>query len=203
MAAHVVRRKRSVVSTVAALFAHGPASVTQTVPALRRLSALAALAALGAGLGAAAGCAGHHAAKPAAEPRPTEDSVSVGYGKQTRRTLTGAVGSVTARDISTMRVGRVEELIRGRVAGVEVTALPNGDYAIRVRGVSGFHAASSEPLFVVDGMPLRAGTLGNALAGIAPEDVEQISVLKDAGSLAIYGSQGAAGVILITTKRHD
>ena len=62
-------------------------------------------------------------------------------------------------------------------------------------------SASNQPLYVIDGMPIQAPSFGSALAGIPPNDVERIDVLKDAGSLAIYGSQGANGVILITTKR--
>ncbi len=100
-----------------------------------------------------------------------------------------------------MRVSRVEELIQGRIPGVHVVRLPNGDFSVRVRGAKTFGQGSDEPLYVVDGMPLMTTGLRNALMGIAPQDIARIDVLKDAGATAVYGSKGANGVILITTKR--
>src|SRR4051812_39411201 len=148
------------------------------------------------------GCGGGNAAQIAPTPR-TDDSVSIGYGRQTKHDVTGAIGSVSGDDISHQRVARVEELLRGRVAGVEVVPLPNGDFSLRIRNASS-NAGNAAPLIVLDGMPLpRGGGVGSALAGIAPSDISRIEVLRDAGSAAAYGSDGVNGVVLITTKRRS
>jgi TonB-dependent SusC/RagA subfamily outer membrane receptor len=93
-------------------------------------------------------------------------------------------------------VTRVEEMLVG-IPGVQVTMLARG-YSVRIRGASSFYG-STEPLYVVDGMPLSGSA--NGLLGISPHDVRRIEVLKDAGSLAMYGVRGGNGVVLITTKR--
>jgi TonB-dependent SusC/RagA subfamily outer membrane receptor len=150
----------------------------------------------------ALGCAGGSTGQAAPTPR-TDDSVSIGYGRQTRHDVTGAIGSVSDQDVSEQRVARVEELLRGRVAGVEVVPLPNGDFSLRIRNAmsAGGNAA---PLIVLDGMPLpRGGGIGSALTGIAPADIARIEVLKDAGSAAAYGPDGVNGVVIITTKRRQ
>ncbi len=156
-------------------------------------------AAAGAGLavlGWAAGCGSIFHGTP---PGTGGDSVSVGYGKQDRKDVSGAVGSVTAQDAQGMQVTRVEELLR-RVPGVEVLRRADGRLSVRVRG-AGDLRGTGEPLFIVDGMKLPQGGAGGALDGISPHDVARIDVLKDAGALAIYGSEGANGVIIITTKK--
>ena len=139
---------------------------------------------------------------PKTQPEPRgDDSVSIGYGREAKRDVTTAVGSVSDEELSNQRVTRVEELLRGRIAGVEVVPLPNGDFALRIRNASS-NAGNAAPLIVLDGMPLpRGGGLGSALSGIAPADIARIEVLKDAGSAAAYGSDGVNGVVLITTKR--
>ena len=149
----------------------------------------------------AAACGGS-AAHGASAPTPSNsDSVSIGYGRQAKRDVTGAVGSVSGDELNNQRVARVEELLRGRVAGVEVVPLPNGDFTLRIRNASA-NAGNAAPLIVLDGMPLpRGGGLGSALAGIDPADIARIEILKDAGSAAAYGSDGVNGVVLITTKR--
>jgi len=149
-------------------------------------------AAAGLALLALSGC-GVHRAQAAGNPAP--DSVAVGYGSQTRERLTGAVGSVSRRELRNQRAVRVEELLRGRVAGVRVIRQPDGRYAVRIRG-------GGEPLFVIDGVPVDPLMPGYALEGIAPADIERIDVLKDAASAAIYGSRGMNGVIIITTRRY-
>ena len=106
--------------------------------------------------------------------------------------------TVTEDDVQDQRVVRAEEMLRGRFPGVEVIALPSGGISVRIRGASSV-ALSSEPLFVVDGMPVHAEP-GGALKWLNPHDVRRIEVLKDPGSTGFYGSRGAAGVILITTK---
>ena len=141
----------------------------------------------------AAGCAsgGHH--------RPVEpmDEVRVGYDTRERAEITASVGSITAEEIAGQKVTRVEEMIQGRFAGVHVVRLPNGQMSLRVRGTSTF-LGSSEPLVVIDGMPVHGS---NALTGINPHDIARIDILKDAGATSIYGSRGANGVVIITTKR--
>ncbi len=161
----------------------------------------------------AAGCAQHRASAghgDAVAPAPTAapaqdansaDSVAVGYGMQTRRTLTGAVGTVDGRTGPRDGVQRSEELLR-RVPGVTVTRLTGGSYSVRVRGgtarLTSGGASGGEPLFVLDGVPLPIGP--GALDNLPPGDVDRIDVLKDADA-AIYGSQAANGVILVRTRR--
>ena len=149
-----------------------------------------------------AACAGGNSPQGTPSPKPSNsDSVSIGYGRQQKRDVTGAIGSVSGDELTHQRVARVEELLRGRVAGVEVVPLPNGDFTLRIRNASS-NAGNAAPLIVIDGMPLpRGGGIGSALSGIAPSDIERIEILKDAGSAAAYGSEGVNGVVLITTKR--
>lgn len=150
----------------------------------------------------ATACAGGSSPHAAPSPKPSDsDSVSIGYGRQSRHDVTSAIGSVSGDELSHQRVARVEELLRGRVAGVEVVPLPNGDFTLRIRNASS-NAGNAAPLIVIDGMPLpRGGGIGSALSGIAPSDIARIEILKDAGSAAAYGSEGVNGVVLITTKR--
>ena len=93
----------------------------------------------------------------------------------------------------------IEEMLEGRVAGVSVSRTPDGGIAVRIRGASSVYG-NSEPLYIVDGMAVQPGPNG-ALTGIAPQDIASIRVLKDAADIAMYGSRGANGVILIRTKR--
>ena len=149
-------------------------------------------------------CGGTGRSSPSVAPVPdpaSADTVSVGYGRQARTDVTGAIGSISEEELDGMRVSRVEELLQGRVPGVHVVRLANGDFSVRVRGSKSFGHSSEEPLFVVDGMPLMATGLRTVLMGIAPQDIARIDVLKDAVATAVYGSKGANGVILITTKR--
>jgi TonB-dependent SusC/RagA subfamily outer membrane receptor len=150
----------------------------------------------------ATACAGGNSAHGTPSPKPSNsDSVSIGYGRQQKRDVTGAIGSVSGDELTHQRVARVEELLRGRIAGVEVVPLPNGDFTLRIRNASA-NAGNAAPLIVIDGMPLpRGGGIGSALSGIAPSDIERIEILKDAGSAAAYGSEAVNGVVLITTKR--
>ena len=94
-------------------------------------------------------------------------------------------------------VARVEDMLRGQVAGVEVVESPGG-LRIRIRGSSGF--TGDDPLFVIDGLPIQQGADG-ALVGINPRDIQSIRVLKDVAETAAYGARGANGVVLITTRR--
>ena len=106
-------------------------------------------------------------------------------------------------DDTSRAIRRVEDMLRGQVAGVTVQQGVNGQLAIRIRGAGrggGLVATTADPLFVVDGLPIELGA-GGALDGINPRDVESIRVLKNASDTAMYGSRGANGVVLITTVR--
>lgn len=106
--------------------------------------------------------------------------------------------TVEAEDLDGRYIARVEEMLRGQVAGVEVRNSPNG-LVIRIRGASSVYA-DTDPLFVIDGLPIQLGVDG-ALTGINPKDIQSIQVLKNASETAAYGVRGANGVILIRTKR--
>ena len=126
------------------------------------------------------------------------DVVVVGYGTQRRQDLTGAVASVTAAQVAEVPIARAEQILQGRVSGVQVTQTnsePGGGVSIRIRGTNSINSGN-EPLFVIDGFP-GAGDLNS----INPSDIESIEVLKDASATAIYGSRGANGVVIVTTKK--
>lgn len=144
----------------------------------------------------------------AATAQTLGEVVSIGYGTAQAKDLTGSVSTTTTREFNTGRVVAPEELIRAKVPGVQVidNNEPGGGITVRIRGgtSTGLDIAPNDPLYVVDGVPLQVG--GGATAGrnplnfINPQDIESITVLKDASSTAIYGSRGANGVVLITTK---
>jgi len=122
--------------------------------------------------------------------------VVVGYGTQKKSDITGSIVSVTGDDLKKMPVASVSETLTGRMAGVQVTTTegsPDAEIRIRVRGGTSISQDNS-PLYIVDGFPI------NSISDISPSDIESISILKDASSTAIYGSRGANGVVLITTK---
>jgi TonB-dependent SusC/RagA subfamily outer membrane receptor len=149
----------------------------------------------------AAGCAARTSA-PAPSPDGADvetDRIPVGYGTQRARDVTGAVGSVDFEAAGTPRFSRVEEMLAGRVPGLEVIRRGDGGFSLHVRGANSFFG-SREPLLVIDGMPVDIGA-STALAGLSPLDVQRVDVLKDAGAAAIYGSRAANGVVIITTKR--
>lgn len=140
-----------------------------------------------------------------------EGVVVTGYKSTERKFLTGATVQVKSEQIQNQSLPSFEQLIQGRAAGVNITAangVPGSPVRVTIRGTSSI-SAGSEPLYVVDGIPITTGdfspgNLGartNALADINPNDIESIDVLKDAAATAIYGSRGANGVVLITTKR--
>ncbi|HEX4683981.1 MAG TPA: TonB-dependent receptor [Gemmatimonadaceae bacterium] len=124
--------------------------------------------------------------------------VVVGYGEQERRTVTGAVATVTADKLQDIPTADPMKAMQGRVPGVDIVASsnePGAAMTVRIRGVRSL-TASNEPLYVVDGVPL-----GGGIQDFNPETIETIEVLKDAAATAIYGSRGANGVILVTTKK--
>jgi TonB-linked SusC/RagA family outer membrane protein len=126
------------------------------------------------------------------------DVVVVGYGSQRKRDITGSVASISAEQVAETPITRADQILQGRVSGVQVTQTnsePGGNVSIRIRGTNSINSGN-EPLFVVDGFP-GAGDLNS----INPSDIESIEVLKDASATAIYGSRGANGVVIITTKK--
>ena len=133
-----------------------------------------------------------------AATRRGSDSANVGYGMQTRETVLGPVSSLRLeRDPAWTRGTRIEALLEGRVAGVEVQRLPNGDLTVRVRGAE---SGSGDPLWVVDGVPMRYGVSARELLrDINPGDVARIDVLKGSAA-SVYGARGSNGVILITLR---
>ena len=132
--------------------------------------------------------------------------VVVGYGTQEAKDVTGSVATVGTEEFNTGRVVSPEALIRGKVAGVQVADNnePGGGIAVRVRGGTSVNA-SNEPLYVIDGVPIDVGG-GSTVSGrnglnfLNPNDIETVTVLKDASATAIYGNRGANGVVIITTK---
>jgi TonB-dependent SusC/RagA subfamily outer membrane receptor len=108
-------------------------------------------------------------------------------------------GTVTADAVEKDGATSIEQMLAGRVAGVTVTRAADGSIAVRIRGTSPTYT-SQEPLYIVDGVPLVPGP-GGALSGISAHDIESIQVLKNAADVSMYGSRGANGVIVITTKR--
>ncbi|MEC3881648.1 TonB-dependent receptor [Parapedobacter sp. 10938] len=130
--------------------------------------------------------------------------VVIGYGTMKRSDLTGSVTDISAEELGDQPVTSIDQQLVGRIAGVQIqqgSGAPGVGTSIRIRG-AGSLGAGNEPLYVIDGMPYSSSSnlILNPLSFINPADIENISVLKDASSTAIYGSRGANGVILITTK---
>lgn len=163
-------------------------SVSRVLPATFATAALIGVASCGA---------------PGLPPAgPPEGQVDIGYGTQDEDKVSGAVSSLSDRDMGINRPLNLEELLRGRVPGLQI--IRQGDRAVfRIRGgnPSLRNTAEQEPLFVVDGIQLNSDGARDALAGLTTRDVRQIDVLKDVASTAIYGMRGAGGVIVITTHR--
>ena len=134
--------------------------------------------------------------------------IVTGYGTQPKREVTGAVSSVKGDAIQNLPLQSFDRALQGRASGVQVRSsngLPGGAVNIRIRGVGSINAGN-EPLFIVDGVQLNnqsnaAFTQSNPLAFLNPNDIESMEILKDAASAAIYGSQAANGVVIITTKK--
>lgn len=141
-----------------------------------------------------------------------DDVVIVGYGTQTKRQVTGAIAKVTGDKLTALPTPSFEASLQGQAPGVQVTqgsGLAGSGSVVRIRGI-GSISAGGDPLYVLDGIPITSdpfigGNRGamnqNPLATINPNDIESVEVLKDAAAAGIYGSRGANGVILITTKR--
>ena len=147
-----------------------------------------------------------------AESLALNEIVVVGYGKQKRSDLTGAISSISSDKISVMPVPTFDLALQGRAAGLQITstsAEPGGGTSMRIRGSNSVNG-NNEPLIVLDGYPLPVGgeassgtraQSSNVLGFLNPSEIESVEVLKDASATAIYGSRGANGVIVITTKK--
>ena len=142
-----------------------------------------------------------------------DETVVVAYGNTTKRKMTGAVSTIKADEIKGIPTSSIANLLQGRVAGMDITNISGapggGDIAVTIRGYNSLDVEQkrrfSNPLWVVDGMPLNSFTSpitgANLLADLNPDMIESIQVLKDASSAAIYGSRAANGVIIVTTKK--
>ncbi|MFD0941224.1 SusC/RagA family TonB-linked outer membrane protein [Pedobacter boryungensis] len=136
--------------------------------------------------------------------------IVTGFGlRQNKKDITGSASSISGKDIENLPVQSVDRAMQGKLAGVQVTSssgIPGSAMSVRIRGVGSINAGSS-PLYVVDGIQVNAGdftsatTSANALSALNPDDIESLTVLKDASAAAIYGASGANGVVIITTKR--
>jgi TonB-linked SusC/RagA family outer membrane protein len=125
-----------------------------------------------------------------------DEVVVIGYGTSKKSDLTGSVATISGADLKKLSIANVAETLTGRLAGVQVTSAegsPDSEVQIKIRG-SGSLTQDSSPLLIVDGFPV------NSISDISPSDIENITVLKDASSTAIYGSRGSNGVVIITTK---
>ncbi|PWK27410.1 TonB-linked SusC/RagA family outer membrane protein [Arcicella aurantiaca] len=145
------------------------------------------------------------------DTKSLDEVVVVGYGTQKKANVTGSMANFNAKDLDQRPVARVDQALIGQLAGVSVkqtSGTPGKGFSVQVRG-SGSISASNEPLYVIDGFPLETSgqnasggfSTGNPLDNLNPNDIENIQVLKDASSAAIYGSRAANGVVLITTKK--
>ncbi|MCF6222930.1 MAG: SusC/RagA family TonB-linked outer membrane protein [Flavobacteriaceae bacterium] len=153
----------------------------------------------------------------AVDAEALDEVIVIGYGTTTVKDATGAVASVSSKDFNGGAIVAPEQLIQGKVAGVQITQSsgePGAGIAIRIRGTNSVRS-NNNPLYVVDGVPLsgentsaESGDTGfgsssavNPLSFLNPSDIESISILKDASATAIYGSRGANGVVIVTTKK--
>lgn len=146
------------------------------------------------------------------EEKSLSEVVVVGYGTQRKKELTGSVSQIKAGDLANRPLQGPDQALRGQVAGVTVTqssGTPGSSMNVNIRGTGSINA-SSQPLYVVDGIPINTGSYSqigvggqtlNSLADINPNEIESYEILKDAAATAIYGSRAANGVVLITTKR--
>lgn len=143
-------------------------------------------------------------------PNTLDEVVVIGYGTQAKRDVTGAISSVSAEDMESNPGGNIISSMQGKIPGMQIVTTsgePGAGANIKIRGASSING-SSEPLYIIDGVPMESGNIssidGDAtfspLAQINPNDIESIEVLKDGASGAIYGSRAANGVVIITTK---
>lgn len=130
------------------------------------------------------------------EVESLDELVVVGYGVQRKSVVTAAISRVTADELNTNKPSRVEDALKGKVSGVQITqssGQPGSDSKVRIRGIGTIN--NSDPLYIVDGMEV-----GGGISYLNPVDIQSVEILKDAASAAIYGTRGANGVVLVTTK---
>ena len=144
----------------------------------------------------------------AVDTKALDEVVVIGYGTVKKSDLTGSVSSLKMEELNKAPVASITQSLAGRTSGVRVTSesgAPGAGVKIRIRGTNSLQG-NNDPLYVIDGIPIATNISGggnfsaNALAGINPNDIESMEILKDASAVAIYGSRGANGVVLITTK---
>jgi TonB-dependent SusC/RagA subfamily outer membrane receptor len=135
--------------------------------------------------------------------------VIVAYGSQEKTSITGSVAKVDSSAFMNIPMTSFDQMLQGKVAGLQSVAVsgqPSALQEIRIRGIASLNT-SSQPLFVIDGVPVNSGdftsnsTTSNALAGLSPDDIGSITVLKDAAAASLYGARSGNGVILVTTKK--
>jgi TonB-dependent starch-binding outer membrane protein SusC len=150
---------------------------------------------------------------PDEKKQALDEVVVIGYGTQKKKDLTGAVGSISRKDFANKPFTSPDQILTGRIAGVNITNRsgdPGAPIEVRIRGIG--TAGNNQPLWIIDGVPVATNTStitvntssateSNPLSGINPSDIESIDVLKDASATAIYGARANNGVILVTTKR--
>lgn len=125
-----------------------------------------------------------------------DEVVVIGYGVQKKSVVTAAISSVSAEELEKANPSRIEDVLKGKVSGVQITqssGQPGADSKVRIRGIGTVN--NSEPLYIVDGM-----AVGGGISYLNPSDIESVEILKDAASAAIYGARAANGVVLVTTK---
>lgn len=149
--------------------------------------------------------AGHQDISLQKSSEDISEVVVVGYGSQQRRDVTGSIAAVSMKNVQGQAIASPDQALTGQISGVQVSTsngTPGGGPKIQVRGI-GAIGAGSQPLYVIDGFPVPSSSSerGNPLATINPNDIESMTVLKDASATAIYGSRGSNGVILINTKK--
>lgn len=145
-----------------------------------------------------------------------EVTINAGYYNVKQKEATGSITRITSKDIETQPVSNVLATMQGRMAGINIiqnTGVPGGGFDIQIRGLNSLRSGGNAPLYIIDGVPYASQAIGNPqtstilpnstspLNSINPSDIESIEVLKDADATAIYGSRGANGVVLITTKK--
>ena len=135
-----------------------------------------------------------------------DEVVAIGYASMKRSDLTGSVTSISSEAIEQMNPTSIDQVLQGRAAGVlmvQNSGMPGGGSSVQIRGLNSING-TNEPIYIIDGVTISGNTgtdTDNALSSINPSDIESMEVLKDASATAIYGAQGANGVIIITTKR--
>ena len=146
------------------------------------------------------------------EAKRLDEVVVIGYGSESKRLLTGSIGAINTEGIQERPIQSIDNILQGQTSGVQITqnsGTPGAAMTVRIRGNSSINAGN-QPLYVVDGVPILSGDFSqvsfqgqttSALSDLNPNDIESISILRDASAAAIYGARASNGVVLITTKR--